>query len=267
MFINESFISFVWQYSYFDLADLTLVNGQNLEILSPGQVNIHAGPDFNDSKIRIDEIIWIGAVEIHVKSSHWEFHSHQLNNNYNKVILHVVWEYDRPALRSDGSEIPTLELKFRISDKLVYQYRNLVYDPYEKIACSPHLERVKEITLLGMVQKALISRLERKSYEIDRLLSECNGDWEQAAYRWMVRNFGFKVNQDNMYVLSRFVPLKLLLRHRNDLFRLEAILFGVAGFLEEEKDEYQARLKEEYIFLKYKYQLDCNFLKRYQWKF
>jgi hypothetical protein len=70
-----------------------------------------------------------------------------------------------------------------------------------------------------------------------------------------------------MYLLSRFVPLKLVLRLGDNLFRLEALLFGVAGFLEDEKDEYQRQLREEYMFLRHKYQLDCDFLKRYQWKF
>jgi len=267
MFINESFISFIWQFSYFDLADLTLVNGQKLEILSPGHANIHSGPDFNDAKIRIDGLTWIGAVEIHVQSSYWDFHHHQQNNDYNKVILHVVWKYDRPVLRSDGSELPTLELHFRVSENLIHRYRNLVYVPGEKIACSTQLDRIKEVTLPGMIQKALIRRLERKSHEIDRLLNECSNDWDQTAYRWVVRNFGFKVNQDNMYLLSRIVPLKLLLRLGNDPVKMEAMLFGVAGFLEEEKDDYQRKLKDEYTFLRHKYQLECNFLKRYQWKF
>jgi hypothetical protein len=267
MFINESFVSFLWQYSYFDLTGLTLVNGRKLDILSPGHLNVHAGPDFNDAKIRIDGLLWIGAVEIHVKSSHWDIHHHQKNNNYNKVILHVVWEHDRPALRPDGSELPTLALNFRVADNLINKYRSLIFSPAGKVACSAQLARTKEITVLGMIQKALINRLERKSFEIDRLLKEHNNDWEQTTYRWIVRNFGFKVNQDNMYLLSRFIPLKLVLRLGDDLFRLEALLFGVAGFLEDEKDEYQRRLKKEYMFLRHKYQLDCDFLKRYQWKF
>jgi hypothetical protein len=70
-----------------------------------------------------------------------------------------------------------------------------------------------------------------------------------------------------MFLLSRFLPLKLIKRHRNNLFRLEALFFGMAGFLEEEKDEYQKALRGEYEFLKHKYRLQNFFLKRYQWKF
>lgn len=267
MFINESFLSFIWQYTYFDLSSLRSVNGQYLEIHSPGNLNTHAGPDFNDARIRINEILWMGSVEIHVRSSDWFFHQHQADENYNKVILHVVWDHDRPVFRPDGSQIPALELNKRVSMSLVHRFRNLVYVPADKIACQAQLKQLKNIKILGMVQKALIMRLERKSCDIQHLLIECKNDWEDVSYRWIMKNFGFKVNQDNMFLLSKLLPLKLILRHRNDIFRLEALFFGMAGFLQEEKDEYQKVLKEEYAFLKHKYQLKNNFMKRYQWKF
>jgi hypothetical protein len=267
MFINESFLSFIWQYTYFDLSGLNTVDGQRLEILASGNLNPHAGPDFNDAKIRIEGILWMGAVEIHVHSSHWQLHQHHSDDNYNRVILHVVWEHDRPVIRPDGSPIPTLELHQRVSVRLIHRFRNLVYVPAGKIACQDQLTRVEEIKVLTTVQKSLILRLERKSEDIYRLLEECNNDWEEVSYRWMVRNFGFKINQDNMFLLSRFLPLKLIKRHRNNLFRLEALFFGMAGFLEEEKDEYQKALRGEYEFLKHKYRLQNFFLKRYQWKF
>jgi hypothetical protein len=267
MFINESFLSFVWQYAYFNLTGLTAAGGQQLEILFPGHLNIHAGPDFNDARIRIDGILWMGAVEIHVRSSQWFTHRHQDDANYNRVILHVVWEHDRAAFRADGSEIPVLELFPRVSEDLIIRFRSLVYVPADKIACQPQLDRIVPVKINGMIQKALIQRLERKSSAIDHLLNEYNHDWEEVSYRWVVRNFGFKVNQDNMFLLAKFLPHVLILRHRNNLLRLEALFFGMAGFLEDERDEYQKRLKDEYVFLKHKYRLEGDFLKRHQWKF
>jgi hypothetical protein len=267
MFINESFLSFVWQYSYFDLSALSTVDGQRLEILSPGNPNLHAGPDFSEARIRIDGILWMGAVEIHVRSSHWHLHQHQLNHSYNQVILHLVWKDDHPVIRPDGSRIPTLELFPRVSARLIYRFRSLVYVPGGKIACQDQLDHVAGIKILAMIQKTLVRRLERKSFVIDHLLKECGNNWEEVAYRWIVRNFGFKVNQENMYLLSKFLPLKLILRHRNDLERLEALLFGMAGFLQQKKDDYQRKLSEDYEFLKHKYQFRSDFLQRYQWKF
>ncbi len=267
MFISESFLSFVWQYTYFDLSGLSTVDGLRLEILSTGSLNTHSGPDFNDARIRIDGILWVGAVEIHIRSSDWYFHRHGSDDNYNKVILHVVWEHDRQVCRPNGSQIPTLELVPRVSAHLIHRFRNLVYDPSGKIACQGLLTQLNKIKTLSMIQKALIMRLERKSNEIDHLLNECNNDWEEVTYRWIVRNFGFKVNQDPMFLLSKFLPLKLVLRHRNDPLRLEALFFGMAGFLQDGKDDYQKALREEYEFLKHKYQLQNDFMKRYQWKF
>ncbi len=267
MFINESFLSFVWQYTYFNVSDLILPDGQTLEILFPGNLNANAGPDFTEARIRISDITWIGAVEIHVKSSHWQFHQHQKNADYNKVVLHVVWENDQPVMRQDQSEIPTLALTGRVSADLIDRFRKLIYFSETKIACSSQLKKVNRINILNMIEKALIIRLERRAMDIFQLLNECNNDWDEITYRCLARNFGFKVNQENMFLLSKFLPLKILLKHSNDIFRLEALLFGTAGFLDEVKDGYQLNLKKEYYFLKHKYRLDFEFLKRYQWKF
>ena len=267
MFINENFLSFIWQYAYFDLSGLSVTDGQKIEIHSQGLLNIHSGPDFNDASIRIGGLLWTGSIEIHVRSSHWYAHRHQEDENYNRVILHVVWEHDRTACRSDGSEIPVLELKHRVAPEVVFRFRKLVYGPTEKIACKPHLKFIEPVKITGMVQKALIQRLERKSADIDRMLMEYNNDWEEVSYCRLVSNFGFKVNQDNMLLLSKYIPHKLILRHCENPVRLEALFFGMAGFLENERDEYQKRLKQEFNFLKHKYSLGGDFLKRYQWKF
>jgi len=267
MFINESFLSFVWQYTYFNVRHLVVSDGQSLEIIFPGHLNTNAGPDFTGARIQIDKITWIGAIEIHVKSSHWQFHHHQFNANYNKVVLHVVWENDQPVLRQDQSEIPTLELKGRVSGDLIDRFRKLIYYSERKIACGSQLKNVNRFTILNMVQKTLIMRLERKASDIFHLLNECNNDWDEITYRCLAKNFGFKINQENMLLLSKFLPLKIILRHSNDVFRLEALLFGIAGFLDEKKDNYQLELKNEYAYLRHKYHLDFEFLKRYQWKF
>ena len=67
--------------------------------------------DFFNASIRIDGQFWFGNVEIHVKASDWYVHRHEEDANYIGVILHVVWEYDVPVFRKDGSEICCLELK------------------------------------------------------------------------------------------------------------------------------------------------------------
>ena len=36
-----------------------------IEVIDPGRLNYHAGPDFLEAQVRIGDIRWCGAVEIH----------------------------------------------------------------------------------------------------------------------------------------------------------------------------------------------------------
>ena len=65
-------------------------------------------------KVRIDGTIWAGNIEMHVFSSDWRKHKHQHDSAYDNVILHVVYEDDKPVLDNGNIPIPTLELKGKI---------------------------------------------------------------------------------------------------------------------------------------------------------
>ncbi len=43
-------------------------------------------------RINIDDILWCVDIELHVKSSDLYAHNHQLDINYETVILYVVYE-------------------------------------------------------------------------------------------------------------------------------------------------------------------------------
>ena len=67
---------------------------------------------------------------------------------------------------------------------------------------------------------------------------------------------GYTTNADAMEMLASSLPLKLLLKHMDDLMQIEALLYGQAGLLSDpHKDKYPAELKKEYDFLKSKYKL------------
>jgi len=67
-------------------------SGKRLQILSPGRLNVYSGPDFKDMAILLNGNIIIGDAEFHKKSNLWFEHKHQLDKNYNNVILHIVLE-------------------------------------------------------------------------------------------------------------------------------------------------------------------------------
>ena len=85
--------------------------GKLITLISVGQHNFNSGPDFFNAQLIIDDQLWAGSVEIHIKSSDWYLHGHEKDMNYDNVILHVVWEHDTEIFRKDNKSIPTLSLK------------------------------------------------------------------------------------------------------------------------------------------------------------
>ena len=241
--------------------------GEMLEIFNPGLRNAHAGPDFSDAKIRIGSLEWRGSVEIHIKASGWDDHQHSTDQAYEKVVLHVVWQNDKPVKRSDGSLIPTLELKNRVDLGHWDRYKKL-FTSTESIPCSKSWHQVPAITKLSMLERTVLERLESKAEVIKRLLKDNGNDWEEVFYILLMKNFGFKVNAEPMMQLAEVLPYKLLLKHIDKREQVEALLFGQAGFLEEtDEDEFTTVLKREYRILGGKYKLNERGLNAVQWRF
>jgi hypothetical protein len=256
--IQETFIYFLWKHQYFNTKDLQTTSGQSVSVESTGVRNDFGGPDFKEARVTIDGIQWVGAVEMHIHSSDWFRHGHQLDENYENVVLHVVWEYDKAIQLADGTTIPTIALKGLVKPEVLRRYEGMI-DSRSKIPCDQSLNKVKAITRLAMLERVLVSRIQSKAADFNHLLEANQRDWEETAYQWLARGFGFKTNADNMLELARSLPLRVLQKHRNQQQQVEALLFGQAGFLDVEiRDEYPAALQKEYRFLRNKYSLKNN---------
>lgn len=83
----EHLLQFVWKHKLFPLTPLHTTQGQTVEVIDPGLPNPDAGPDFFNAKIKIDGILWVGNVEIHVHASDWKRHHHHQDRAYDSVIL------------------------------------------------------------------------------------------------------------------------------------------------------------------------------------
>ncbi len=137
--MKESFIHYLWQYQQFDYSKACLVDNSNFKVLKTGFLNTHAGPDFINSSIIIEDIEWAGTIEIHIKSSDWNLHKHQHDPAYDNVILHVVWDHDTAVFRKDGTQIPTFELKNSVLPNVLARYQNLLKSQ-ESILCASNLK-------------------------------------------------------------------------------------------------------------------------------
>lgn len=265
--VTEAFLHHIWQLQYFRKNELKTSSGESVVVLHPGSRNSDAGPDFSNARIKIGELEWRGSVEIHIKASGWNDHKHSADKAYEKVILHVVWENDKFIAHTDGSIMPTLELKSRVDLTLLERYKNL-YTSATVIPCASHWQSVPEINKLSTLDNALMIRLQAKAKKVSELLSENNNDWEQTCYQLLCKNFGFKVNAEPMLRLGQIVPYNTLLKQIDKPVQVEALLFGVGGFLEAIiPDDYTLMLTREYGLLRKKYNLDGRQMHYSQWKF
>ena len=262
---KESFLHFIWQYQYFDKQGAKTLSGDSIEVIFPGNHNLHDGPDFKEAKINLGGIAWYGSIEIHRFSSDWYKHKHDSDPNYDNVILHVVWEEDRPVLAADGNPIPVLELKGKIKPGVIRRYKEILESKGD-IPCHQVFRKVRAITKLGMLERVLIQRLQEKSEAFLELLKRNNRDWEETAYQWLAKGFGFKTNANAFLQLAQKTPLKVIQKHSNRQDQVEALLYGQAGFLEHPKDAYSKVTKAEYDYLREKYQLEAPMF-RAEWTF
>lgn len=264
--MQEGFLQYIWSLQYFSRSDLRTTDGETVDVFDPGMLNTHAGPDFSNARIKIGGLQWIGNVEIHLHSSGWASHRHSEDPSYDTVILHVVWKDDRPVTRKDGTRLPTIELKGRVEEGLIRNYRQLIRSAFN-IPCQRRLYSVEPIVTAAMIGRSLAQRLERKADEVLALLQLNEGDWEETTYQLLAAAFGFKVNRDPFLQLARMLPLKVLRKHDLAIQR-EALLFGQAGMLESARgDKYYLELRKEYDLLCHKYQLGDKRLSTSQWRF
>jgi len=261
--MNEQILYFVWKYKLYNQNELQTETSEKIEILSSGIQNFDAGPDFINAKIKIANVIWVGNVEIHLRSSDWYAHKHHENPAYNNVILHVVYEYDKDVFNRKNEKIPTLTLK--PDDVLLKKYQKLVGKD-DILSCKDDLSFIDGFKLKMWLNNVLFERLNEKTTIIKDKLQRNKNNWEETFYQIIARNFGFKLNAEPFERLAMSLPLKFLAKHHDNLLQIEALLFGQAGFLNEENNnEYYLQLKREYTHLSKKFSLKP--IEKHNWKF
>ena len=227
-------------------------DGRTVEILSVGEHNRDAGPDYSHARVRIDGREWIGNIEIHVCSSDWIKHRHHLDKAYDNVILHVVRTADKPVYNSRGELVTQCELQYPgDKDYLtgLFAAAQQMDSAVARIGCAEQLLRDPKLITEGWRKNLLRKRLECKQASIMRLLEITKGSWEHALYISLARNFGFHTNSLPFEQLAINTPLSYLQKHRNSLFQLTALLMGQANLIDE------PAMQKEYDFLRIKFNL------------
>jgi Protein of unknown function (DUF2851) len=252
--MNEDFLHYVWKHRLFNSIHLKTVTGAPLVILSAGVHNFNGGPDFLQARVRIGEELWVGNVEIHIRSSDWRRHGHQTDKYYHTVVLHVVFEDDEPVHLHQAGDLPVFVMQPYMHLGQWSSYQQWMQHG-RGIPCHPRVAEVDTTLWLSFRDALLVERLEQKSQLVLRQLKLCRGDWNEVYYRLVMRHFGGKVNAETMELIAERIPFQLILKVRSDPFQLMALFYGTAGMLHADfVDEFAKELYTEYLFLKTKYQ-------------
>ena len=248
----ESIIRYVWKYKLYDPSTLITTRSLPVTVIFPGFENTDAGPDFLDAKLRIGEIFWVGNIEIHTRASDWRRHNHNDNPAYDTVVLHVVETSDAVIFNSSGFPIAQLELK--VPEYLQRNIERLI-DGDGRRPCLMRMSEVNSVTLTSWKNALFAERMERKTRDVCRLLARHGKDWNVVFYVALSRAFGSGLNSDAFELLAAGLPWLYILKHRGNLLQIEALMFGQAGFLDEDDEranDYYRWLKDEYDFLRKK---------------
>jgi len=247
--LPEDLIYKIWEEKRFN-QPLTTAEQLPIDILDSGIRNKeNAGPDYKHARIKIGNITFTGDVEIDTFHSDWKSHGHNLNQRYNKVILHVVLSNDSSypfVVTQNGRKVPTLSIESHLNSTIrenlnkdlieISQSDNLKMPCAElndqvprrdklffvksagllrfRKKCERDIERLKELVLLKQLQIKEPKIYHDFHKEVSsRTFSQDEllqkHIWEELLYEQIFEALGYSKNKDSMLKLSKSAELDL----------------------------------------------------------
>lgn len=253
--MKEKLLQYLWNFKIFNSFDFRDVEGRAIEILDFGKWNFDSGPDFLYGKIKFQGLTLVGHIELHTRSSDYIFHQHTGNPEFENLILHAVYFHDAEIPDLVAKNIPTLELKTYIDKAVLEKYSTLetnkIFIPCENIFDARKIPFQFE-------EETLIKKLDHKSLEIEAALRKNKNNFEAVLFQNIAYAFGLKVNALIFRQLAENLDFSVVSKVRQNITQLEALLFGMCGWLQNPEDEQTKLWKREYDYLLIKYQLQTT---------
>src|SRR5438105_10349135 len=201
--------------------------GEPVEILQFGFWSHEAGPDFQDAAIRIaGGPVLHGAIEIDLLDRNWQMHGHATNPAFDDAILHIFLErsgiefFARP---SNHRNVPQVQLDLASLRDAATGLVPLAHPG----RCVAPLRNLAAERITSILEGAARFRLQQKANRLRQRI-EAHGR-DEVLFQVMAEALGYKQNRLPFTLLTQRLPVALLRKQREDS---EALLFGVAGFLD-----------------------------------
>lgn len=262
--MKEEVFHFIWQHGLFNKDDLKTIDGESIRIIHPGTLNTNSGPDFIQAKIFIDNVLFIGNVELHIHGLDWYKHQHEKDPAYQNVILHVVLDQAIPT-QVLSRNIPTIEIGNKVEKVFTKNYTYLLQHQ-NRFACERLCSTIPQEIVFQQWEWAGKQRIIQKSKKLHEFFIQSGNRIDQAFLILLTRNFGFGINNEIAQMLGSRLPIKLVYKYMHSQFQLEALILGISGLLEKDSnDAYFLELEKEFRYLKQ--QFHFNPLPAHAWKF
>jgi len=253
MIFSENLLHFIWDKKLFN-EKLMSVCGKSVEIIDTGTYNTNQGPDFLFARLLIGNTEWAGNIELHLTTQEYTQHGHDDDSNYSNVILHVVWRHDYSAY----SHSPILALSSFVNHDLLPFYAELLKSQ-SVIPCINSVLVIMDEPISIWLNSLSDQRQLNRAIKFSELLHLFNGNWEEAIWIMLCRNFGLTVNSNSFNQLAFSIPYSLVKRYRDSRLSVEALLMGQAGILSSEfNDEYAKELWIEFTRLKTLHNIEAH---------
>jgi hypothetical protein len=250
--MTEKLLQYLWNFKVFKHFDFKDIEGNSVEILDFGKWNTDSGPDFLTAKIKINNIILAGNIELHVKSSDWIFHNHSQDPNYQNIILHVVFQNDAEIDELKDKNVPTLELRNHIDENILWKYEKLISGS-QFIPCE-NIFNPNKIPV-NFHEENVLKKLEKKSLEFEESLKQFKNNFEAVLFHSLAYSFGLKVNAFIFKQIAESIDFNIINKIKQNQTQLEALFFGVSGWLDNSEDEQMKIWKREFDFIKAKFNI------------
>src|SRR5438045_852384 len=203
------------------------LTGEPVEIVQFGFWNHEAGPDFQDAAIRIaGGPVLHGTIEIDLLDRNWELHGHATNPAFDDAILHIFLERSGMeffARTSSHRNVPQVQLDLASLRDAATGLVPLAHPG----RCVAPLRNLTAERISSILEGAAKFRLQQKANRLRQRI-EAHGR-DEVLFQTMAEALGYKQNRLPFTLLTQRLPVTFLRKEREDS---EALLFGVAGFLD-----------------------------------
>jgi hypothetical protein len=216
--------------------------GDKIDIVQFGTWNREAGPDFRDAAIRINGSHPIrGCIEIDLADRSWETHGHATNLVFEETVLHVFVEKSSRQFftrTKSNRNVPQVCI-----DPVVLPEAFSANLPLARPGrCQAPLKDLPDERVCSVLEAAAQFRVRRKCNRIRNKIDSHGCD--EALFQEIAVALGYKENKLPFTLIAQRLPLRLL---RDKLDDCEALLFGVAGFLETPDLDVYKKSTREYV--------------------